>query len=1151
MASLYLPSLNGQIIDEGVAKGDTGYIMRAGTWMLAVSLGADRGHHRRDLPRGPVGCRPRTRPADSGVRPRRHVLGAGGLALRAPTLISRNTNDVTQVQQVVFMGAAMMVSAPIMMVGGVVMALREDVGLSWLVAVAVPLLALCIGLVIRRMIPQFRLMQESVGLGQPRAARADHRHPGGPGLRPRGTRAGAVRGSQHPVHRHALAVGRLMSLAFPLVMLVFNSSTVAVLWFGANAVEAGQMQIGELTAFMSYLMQILMSVMMATFMSMMIPRATVSAGRIDEVLDTDSTVVPPTAPGGPAARAVPLSSSARWSSRTRRDAPVLHGVSLTAEPGHTTAIIGSTGAGKSTLLSLIPRLYDATGGSVAIAGVDVQEAALEDVWSRIGLVPQTPTCSPARWRATSATATPRRPTTISGRPCGWPRRRTSSAPCPKAWTRRSPKAGTNVSGGQRQRLAIARALVAKPQIFLFDDSFSALDLSTDARLRPPCGRSPGTPLSSLPQRDLDHHRRRSHRRPRRRQGRRHGPPRRAARVLPDLRGDRRVPAQRGGARRHERGVEDGRRRRLPRPVAGPGGVARRGPHHGGGHAPTEKSKNFGPSAKRLLGLLRPERAALTGVLAFAVVSVGLSAVGPKILGRATDLIFAGVIGRQLPEGVTRQQAVDGLRARGDDTFADMLAAMDVVPGQGIDFGAVGRVLLLALAIYVVASVLAWAQGLDPHRCRQPDDLQPPTGRRGQARAPAASLLRCAAPGELLSRVTNDIDNVAQSLQQTLSQLLTSLLTVVAMVAMMFVISPLLALIALVTIPLSVAVTAVIGKRSQRHFVQQWKSTGELNSVVEETFTGHGLVKVYGRQRETEAAFAAKNDDLYAAGFGAQFVSGIIMPTMMFIGNLNYVAIAVVGGLRVASGSMSLGDVQAFIQYSRQFTQPLTQVASMANLMQSGVASAERVFEVLDAPEQRAEAAMPTPMENPHGRIEFEHVWFSYSPDTPLIEDLNLAVEPGQTVAIVGPTGAGKTTLVNLIMRFYELDSGRITLDGVDITELTRRGLRSEIGMVLQDTWLFGGTIRENIAYGRPGATDEEVLAAARATYVDRFVHAAPRIRHRPRRRGQQHQRGGEAARHHRPGLPLGPGAPHPRRGHELGGHAYRAPRPARDGGAAQ
>ena len=520
------------------------------------------------------------------------------------------------------------------------------------------------------------------------------------------------------------------------------------------------------------------------------------------------------------------------------------------------------------------------------------------------------------------------------------------------------------------------------------------------------------------------------------------------------------------------------------------GAARRGPHMAVG-MPAEKSKNFVPSAQRLMGLLRPERTALTGVLAFAVVSVALSAVGPKILGRATDLIFAGVIGGQLPDGVSKQQVVDSLRARGEDTFADMLSAMDVVPGQGIDFGAVGRVLLFVLAIYAVASVLSFAQGwiltgaVNRTIFNLRRDVEDKLGRLPLPYFDAQPR------GELLSRVTNDIDNVAQSLQQTLSQLLTSLLTVVAMVAMMFVISPLLALIALVTIPLSVVVTAVIGKRSQRHFVQQWKSTGELNSVVEETFTGHGLVKVYGRQRETEAAFAAKNDELYAAGFGAQFVSGIIMPTMMFIGNLNYVAIAVVGGLRVASGSMSLGDVQAFIQYSRQFTQPLTQVASMANLMQSGVASAERVFEVLDTPEQRPEVQAPTALESPHGRIAFEHVRFSYSPDKPLIEDLNLVVEPGQTVAIVGPTGAGKTTLVNLIMRFYELDSGRITLDGVDITDLTRRGLRSHIGMVLQDTWLFGGTIRENIAYGRPGASDEEVLAAARATYVDRFVHALP------------------------------------------------------------
>jgi ATP-binding cassette, subfamily B, multidrug efflux pump len=525
---------------------------------------------------------------------------------------------------------------------------------------------------------------------------------------------------------------------------------------------------------------------------------------------------------------------------------------------------------------------------------------------------------------------------------------------------------------------------------------------------------------------------------------------------------------------------------------GPG--ARAGQRHGpmSMGVPAEKSQNFGPSATRLLGLMRPERSALIAVLALAVSSVVLNAIGPKILGRATDYIFAGVVGKQLPETATRNEIVASLRARGQDTFADMVAKMPhLVPGMGIDFGAVGRILLLVLGIYVVASLLSWAMGwiLTGAVNRTIFNLR---------RDVEDKLNRLPLPyfdqqprGELLSRVTNDIDNVAQSLQQTLSQLLTSLLTVVAMVAMMVYISPLLAVIALVTIPVTMFVTATIGKRSQKQFVQQWKSTGEVNSIVEETFTGHQLVKVFGRQDEARKAFAEKNGDLYTAGFGAQFISGIIMPTMMFIGNLNYVIVAVVGGLRVASGAMSLGDVQAFIQYSRQFTQPLTQVASMANLMQSGVASAERVFEVLDAPEQDLESSTPTRLDDPHGRVAFQDVSFSYTPDKPLIEHLDLAVEPGQTVAIVGPTGAGKTTLVNLIMRFYELEGGRITLDGVDITDLTRHNLRSEIGMVLQDTWLFGGTIGENIAYGNPGATQEEVRAAAKATYVDRFVHSLP------------------------------------------------------------
>ncbi|MFY1700417.1 ABC transporter ATP-binding protein [Micromonospora sp. WMMA1923] len=507
--------------------------------------------------------------------------------------------------------------------------------------------------------------------------------------------------------------------------------------------------------------------------------------------------------------------------------------------------------------------------------------------------------------------------------------------------------------------------------------------------------------------------------------------------------------------------------------------------------PAERSMNFGPSVRRLLRRLQPHRVQLVAIITLAVVSIALTVIGPKLLGHATDLIFTGVIGRSLPEGTTAEQAVAAARAAGNDSYADMLARMDVVPGVGIDFAALGRVLLLALVLFLAASLLLWWQGwlltgvVQRTMLRLRADVEDKLNR-----LPLPYFDR-QPRGELLSRVTNDIDNISQTLQQTLSQLLTSLLTVVGVVVMMFVISPLLALVALVAVPLSVVVTQQIAKRSQRQFIAQWTHTGQLNAQIEEAFTGHELVRVFGRQHEVEAAFHAKNEELFKASYGAQFVSGIIMPAMMFIGNLSYVVIAVIGGLRVASGTMSLGDVQAFIQYSRQFTQPLTQVASMANLLQSGVASAERVFAVLDAEEQSPDPTEPARITEPRGRVAFEQVSFRYAADKPLIEELSLVAEPGQTVAIVGPTGAGKTTLVNLIMRFYELDAGRITLDGVDVTTMRRDDLRGRVGMVLQDAWLFGGTIRENIAYGRPQATEEEILAAARATFVDRFVHSLP------------------------------------------------------------
>ncbi|MEU8435100.1 ABC transporter ATP-binding protein [Streptomyces sp. NPDC029216] len=506
----------------------------------------------------------------------------------------------------------------------------------------------------------------------------------------------------------------------------------------------------------------------------------------------------------------------------------------------------------------------------------------------------------------------------------------------------------------------------------------------------------------------------------------------------------------------------------------------------------QRSMDFKGSGKRLLGQLAQDKAKLWGMVAAVVGSVGCSVVGPKILGEATDLVFAGIVGRELPKGLTKEQALEGLRAQGHGGMADMLASSDFTPGEGIDFGAVGVVALWALAVFVMAALLMLVatrlsnlvQNGMVYRMRE--ELQAKLSRL------PLSYFDQQKRGEVLSRATNDIDNIGQTLQQTLGQLMNSLLTIVGVLAMMFWISPLLALVALATVPVAMVVAAKIGKKSQPQFVAQWKSTGALNAHIEEMYSGHALVKVFGRQKESAEVFAEQNEELYRASFKAQLVSGIMQPVMFFISNINYVLVAVVGGLRVASGTLSIGDVQAFIQYSRQFSMPLTQVASMANLVQSGVASAERVYELMDAPEQEPDAEVPERPEELRGQVVLDKVAFRYEPDKPLIENLSLRVEPGQTVAIVGPTGAGKTTLVNLLMRFYEVTGGEIALDGVDIAKMTREELRSGIGMVLQDTWLFGGTIAENIAYGASReVTRAEIEEAARAAHADRFVRTLP------------------------------------------------------------
>jgi ATP-binding cassette subfamily B protein len=521
---------------------------------------------------------------------------------------------------------------------------------------------------------------------------------------------------------------------------------------------------------------------------------------------------------------------------------------------------------------------------------------------------------------------------------------------------------------------------------------------------------------------------------------------------------------------------------------GPGGG--RGPAAFTGGQPTEKSLDFRGSSRRLLATLVPQRLTVALSLALAAIGVTLSVLGPRLLGDATNVIFSGVISEQIPAGVSKAQAVARLRHEGHSTQASLLQAVHIT-GRGIDFGHVGQILLVVLLVYLGSSVAMLAQGRVTARIVQHLVF----GLREQIQAKLARLplsyFDRQPRGEILSRVTNDIDNLAQSLQQTMSQLVISLLTIVGVLTVMFVISPLLALIALVTVPVSVFAVAKIGKRAQPQFVRQWSVTGKLNGHIEEMYTGHSLVTVFGQRDQAMATFNEQNEKLYQASYRAQFISGIIQPVMMFIGNINYVAVAVVGALQVAGGTLSLGSVQAFIQYSRQFSQPLTQVASMANLLQSGVASAERVFALLDADEQSPDPAQPARPQQLRGRVEFSGVSFRYSPDRPLIEDVSLSVAPGQTVAIVGPTGAGKTTLVNLLMRFYEVDSGQILLDGTDIAAMSRAGLRALTGMVLQDAWLFGGTIAENIAYGSAGATREQVIEAAKATYVDRFVRTLP------------------------------------------------------------
>ena len=503
-------------------------------------------------------------------------------------------------------------------------------------------------------------------------------------------------------------------------------------------------------------------------------------------------------------------------------------------------------------------------------------------------------------------------------------------------------------------------------------------------------------------------------------------------------------------------MSEERREHRPGPRGGRGPL---GSHMG---MPVQKAKNFKGTLKRLMGYLKPRRLQLFAVFLTAILSTVFSIVSPKILGQATTKLFAGIM----------QKAMH-------------------VPGAKVDFQYIGQIILMLIGLYVVSAFFSYIQQYIMAGVAQKTVFDMRNDVNDKLACLPLKFFDSHTHGEILSRVTNDVDNIASTLQQSMTQLITSVITIVGVVIMMLTISPIMTLIALITLPLSLFVTAKIAKRSQKYFAAQQKELGELNGHVEEMYTGHKIVKAFGREGESIEAFNNINERLYNAGWKAQFISGIIMPMMSFIGNIGYVAVCVVGGILVTKKQIEIGDVQAFIQYSRQLTWPITQTANIANIIQSTVASAERVFELLDEPEEIPDHDNAKIIEFPKGEVRFQNVKFGYKEDATLIENMDIDVKQGQTIAIVGPTGAGKTTLVNLLMRFYETGGGKITVDGVDIRDLKRGDLRSMFGMVLQDTWLFNGTIRDNIAYGREGATHEDVVRAAKAAHADHFIRTLP------------------------------------------------------------
>ncbi|KAI7264844.1 hypothetical protein KC345_g8695 [Hortaea werneckii] len=1025
------------IIDKGIVQADQHYIWRIGGFMLLVAAGGAL-------------C--------SIIASFLSARIAAGFGKNTRSRMFNHVENFTLHEfdkTVLTMMLRMMVGAPMMMIGGIIMAVSEDAKLSLIFVVVIPLLVGAIFFIGMKGLPLFKAIQ--VKLDKLNLVLREHLT----GIR-------VIRSFNRINHENwrfseankdltdtAIKVNKVMAGLMPLMMIVMNFSMIGILYFGGIRIGDGDLKVGSLMAFIQYAMQIMFSLIMVSMMFVLIPRASASAIRINEVLDMEPEIKDPTT--------ADLKTTATATQKDGRDGmhgfvefenvsfsypgaeqPALSGITFSARPGEITAIIGGTGSGKSTLLSMIPRFYDAIGGSIRVDGVDVREMTQEDLRSKIGYIPQ---------KAVLFTGTINENIRY-GKDDATEEEIIHAAKVAQAFDFVSAmkdgfnseiaQGGSNVSGGQKQRLSIARALVRKPEVYLFDDSFSALDFKTDAKLRAALkGETTDSTVLIV-----------------------------AQRVSTVMDADRIIVLDDGeivgmGTHLVRGGNSMSEQNKGMKPPGGrPGGGGfGGGPGGPGMRLPAEKAKDFKGTLRRLIRYLRPRQVQLIIVFIMAIASTVFSIFSPKVMGKATTKLFEGAYGKLMG-----------------------------VPGAEIDFGYINNILIILAGLYLLSSLFSYIQQYVMAGVAQKVvyDMREQINRKLE-RLPL-KYFDSRTHGEILSRATNDVDNISTTLQQSLTQLITSIVTIIGVIIMMLTISPWLTLITIVTLPLSFVVIMLITKRSQTYFIGQQKSLGQLNGHVEEMYTGHRIVKAFGREKNSLNDFNKINDDLYNSGWRAQFISGIIMPLMMFIGNLGYVLVCVVGGIFVTKKAIDVGDIQAFIQYSRQFTMPITQTANIANIIQSTIASAERVFELLDEEEEVAEVSTTLAKraaDAEEGSVEFRHVKFGYKEDAILIEDMNIEVSPGQTIAIVGPTGAGKTTLINLLMRFYEISGGEIIIDGVNITNMKRSELRSKFGMVLQDTWLFNGTIRDNIAYGREGATEADVVRAAKAAHADHFIRTLP------------------------------------------------------------